>query len=184
LFLLLVAGPAGALDIFINGNQVTGLKDVTITGCTVVFDAAGNLRIAAPGYQIVREGEEPPPPPPPAAAELTERYFVYTTTNSVGSVPFLFTVWVNGAKVLDVDVQKNQTAVEITEHLRRGINELRIEARHHSGGSGDAAHEFLVAVGKGSPREGLLRITQQIAAMARKGNDSSSGVQEFQIDAR
>ncbi len=183
-FLLLVTGPAAAVEIFINGNRVTGLKGVTISGCTVAFDAAGNLQITAPGYQIVREGEAPPPPPAPAAAELKERYFVYTTTNSVGSVPFLFSVWVNGTKVLEVDTQKNQTAVEITEHLRRGINQLRIEARHHSGGSGDSGHEFLVAVGKGSPREGLLQITQQIGAMTRKGNDSHSGVQEFQVDAR
>jgi len=182
--LLFGAGPASAQEIFINGSQVKGLKDLTMTGCTVFFDAAGNIQITAPGYQIVREGEAPPPPPPPAAPERTERYFLYTTTNSVGSVPFVFSLWVNGTKVVDVDMQKNQTAVEITEHLRKGINQLRIEARHHSGGSGDAAHEFLAAVGKGSPREGLLRITEQIAAMARRGNDSNSGFQEFQIDAQ
>ena len=183
--ILFGSGSALAGDIYINGHKLNNLKDTTFTGCTVVFDSNGNIQITAPGYQIVREGEQPEvsQQQPAPVDELKYQYFIYSTTNSVGLVPFMFSLWINGKKVLDVDVTKSQTAVEITKHLRRGANSLKLEARHHAGGSGNAAHEFLVAVGKGKAQEGMLEITQQIAQMSRKGNDANSGVKEFHIDA-
>lgn len=52
-FSLLVAGRASAFDVFINGVKVTGgIRDAAFDKVDVRFDAAGNVLIDAPGYQI------------------------------------------------------------------------------------------------------------------------------------
>jgi hypothetical protein len=53
LFSVLVAAPVGAVEVYINGQKVTGgVRDTNFEKVDVRFDANGNVLIDAPGYQI------------------------------------------------------------------------------------------------------------------------------------
>lgn len=53
LFSVLVAAPVGAVEVYINGQKVTGgVRDTNFEKVDVRFDANGNVMIDAPGYQI------------------------------------------------------------------------------------------------------------------------------------
>ena len=54
---LLLTTPALAIDVFLNGVKVTGaLQGQTFENAKVTIDAAGNVRIDAPGYKVELEG--------------------------------------------------------------------------------------------------------------------------------
>ncbi len=68
---LLLSPAAGASGyVFLNGVPVTGMKNQKFEGCTVVFDASGNVQISAPGIKIKAVPQagaaRAPQPPPPA----------------------------------------------------------------------------------------------------------------------
>jgi|GEM_PF-1992728 len=56
--------PVAAGEVFVNGVKIYRLSNVALEGCTVTFDANGNVQISAPGYEI--RVQEPPPPAPAA----------------------------------------------------------------------------------------------------------------------
>ena len=51
----LVASPALALDVFLNGIKVTNLKNADLRNCSVKFDAEGNVHIISPGYNVISD---------------------------------------------------------------------------------------------------------------------------------
>jgi len=55
---LLLGAPLAQADVFVNGVKIYRLQNVTLEGCTVTFDAAGNVQVQAPGYEI--RVQEPP----------------------------------------------------------------------------------------------------------------------------
>ncbi len=68
-----VGGPsAQASEVFVNGVKIYQLNNVTLENCTVAFDAAGNVRVAAPGYEI--RVQDPPPRAPGYGAPAAGSY--------------------------------------------------------------------------------------------------------------
>ncbi len=53
--LLMFATQAHALDVYLNGVLITGVRDQEFENATVRLDAQGNVRIDAPHYQVERE---------------------------------------------------------------------------------------------------------------------------------
>ena len=43
-----VAGPALALDVYLNGVRITGVRNQSFENATVELDGEGNVRIKAP----------------------------------------------------------------------------------------------------------------------------------------
>jgi hypothetical protein len=61
-FVALLGRPTPAAlagEVFVNGVKIYQLNNVTLEGCTVAFDAQGNVRVSAPGYEI--RVQDPPP---------------------------------------------------------------------------------------------------------------------------
>lgn len=52
--LLAIGLPAAAVDVYINGVLVTGVRDQELDNVTVRLDAQGNVRITAPHYRVQR----------------------------------------------------------------------------------------------------------------------------------
>jgi hypothetical protein len=65
LFILVLATPLLASDVYVNGVKIFRLQNVTLENCTVSFDAMGNVQIAAPGYEI--RVQQPPAQAAPQA---------------------------------------------------------------------------------------------------------------------
>jgi hypothetical protein len=62
-----VSASAAASGIFLNGVRVNGLKNHKFEGCTVKFDAQGNVHITAKGFKIkaILQSPATPKAPPP-----------------------------------------------------------------------------------------------------------------------
>lgn len=85
---LCLATPAVAVEVFVNGTQVTGgIRNMSFEKVDVRFDASGNVIIDAPGYKIEvagTPGAAVPPVPPPAG---TPAGVPVARTPAVGGVP-------------------------------------------------------------------------------------------------
>jgi hypothetical protein len=66
LLLLALTTGARAGDVFVNGVRIYRLSNVSLEGCTVTFDAQGNVQVTAPGYEI--RVQEPLPAAAPTYA--------------------------------------------------------------------------------------------------------------------
>ncbi|MBI2895272.1 MAG: hypothetical protein HYY06_17085 [Deltaproteobacteria bacterium] len=73
--ILLAPSVASAVDVFVNGENVTGILNVSIVNARVRIDERGNVHVEAPGY-TVRRVDVPAPARPGQAAPPT------------GSVPY------------------------------------------------------------------------------------------------
>jgi hypothetical protein len=66
--LLLAGATARAGEVYVNGVRIYQLSNVRLEGCTVTFDAQGNVRVDAPGYEIRVQGQPGAPQPPATPA--------------------------------------------------------------------------------------------------------------------
>ena len=74
----LVAAPAGAVHVYLNGVPIDGVTSQEFTHVQrVVIDGEGNVRIDAPDYEIEKQDLSAAPAAP--APALTRRYFLVTT---------------------------------------------------------------------------------------------------------
>ena len=90
LLLGLGAPVALASDVFVNGVKIYQLNNVTLEDCTVTFDAAGNVRVSAPGYEIRVQD------PPPAARTYGTPAAAGYTPPPPGNVPAAPTAYAPG----------------------------------------------------------------------------------------
>jgi len=136
--------PARAVDVFVNGVRVGRVTDVVLRGCTVRFDADGNVHIDAPGYEVtLATGSGPQPGAPPAvspaplapapptaaaAAETTPRYFLVTRGTRPAEVRYRIDVFVNGTRVRTLDSTEVGVVEPLDAWLHPGTNTVRIRA--------------------------------------------------------
>ena len=161
--MLVVAGlmawsaEAQAVDVYLNGVLITGVRDQEFHNATVTLDAQGNVRIQAPQYRVEREDTvdqgpggrdvqrtgdggsgttvtpiRPSTPQPPTSGGgrgLSRRYWLVAETNSPGMVQYRLTININGRMVRTFDDSNAPgTPIEITEYLRLGPNRVNIQA--------------------------------------------------------
>jgi hypothetical protein len=155
-------GAASAADVFINGENVTGIRNVTLASARVRIDEQGNVHVDAPGYTVRRvdlpagpdagPGRAPPgriaaagPPqggrPSPVAGAasapglppLARRYYLVTSQTVPGMAQFDLEVFVNGASVARARGDADPLIDLLNRHLRPGTNEVRIVARKNLG---------------------------------------------------
>jgi hypothetical protein len=155
--LCLVAAPALAKSIFLNGVNIDGVTNQTFDGCTVAIDATGNVLITAKGYSVetVAPATTPAPTttatttpaapgtaatvkpstnPPPSASlllaplALSKRYFLVSETNAVGMVQYDVDVFVNSVWIKRISSDEPQVVLEISRHLHKGKNTVHIAA--------------------------------------------------------
>jgi hypothetical protein len=186
--LLLAASGVSAADIYVNGKQIRGITDLTIENCTVTFNARGDIYITAPDMDVLptaAQGQQVNSTDltKPQGSFLKHRYFLFTQATSPGAVPFTFTVKVNGKVVKEITAEETQTTEELTLHLDKGSNRLEIISTYLPGKSGSSADSFSIFVGRGAPNSGSLEINKVLLNYTRKGNDSGTATDAFQIDA-
>lgn len=153
---LAVALPAAAVEVYVNGVLVTGVRNQEFEDVTVQLDGDGNVRITAPHYRVerldttdsgpggtktTRTGGPPgapatvtkaPPPaaPPPASggAGLGRQYWLVAETSAPGRVQYRIEVRINGRLVASFHDGELPAPMDVTEHLRSGANTVRITA--------------------------------------------------------
>ncbi len=186
IWLVSVPCAAVAADIYVNGKQVRGITDLTLSGCTVTFNARGDVYISAPQFEVLpvaAQGDQSTTQPSQEPSRfLKHRYFLFTQASSPGGVPYRFEVLVNGKAVGAFTSKESQTTLELTLHLTRGSNQLEIRSFYLPEQSGSPADSFTIFVGRGAPNGGSLEINKVLLNYSRKGNDSGDATDAYKID--
>lgn len=132
---LLIAAPALAVEVYLNGVKLSGLRNAELSGCTVRFDANGDVQILSPGYRIEYGsdgqqkvvGQSDQVANKPSTARPKQRYVLVYEPNP--KVNFAFEVWINGKLFRKVGLDSGRFTVELTQDMSAGDNSLRVVAR-------------------------------------------------------
>jgi hypothetical protein len=137
----LLAAPAGAAHVYLNGVLIDGVTGEEFTGVQrVVIDADGNVHIDAPQYEIEKQDAQAAQPAP---AALTHRYWLVTTAPSEG---LAVEIWAGATLVRRIGAGDGPVVDEITSFLRPGPNKLRVKAQK----AGEPARSLPVVIGEAS----------------------------------
>ena len=176
LLLALVLGPAHAVDIYVNGVLVTGLKDQVLEDVTVSFDAAGDVYIDAPQVRIGRSGTttrtvEPEEAPVVVTDVPIGRWWLVARDH--GSTGAEIDVRVNGDLVRVLRSGEPQVLVDLAPYLHRGENQVTLTARATGPVTGDPPQ---VWVGAGSNDSGVLELTRPEITFTPGEQDLAVGI--------
>jgi hypothetical protein len=190
LVLALLAAPAWATDVFINGVQVDGLQNQTFDKVTVKFDGSGNVWIEAPGYNIkkVQVGPESGRVVREEVG-MTKKYFLVTEQNVVGMTEYNIDVFINSKFVRSLKSGEEQIVTDVTKHLHPGKNTVMFAAKKAIEGkegprSLSKTHFFRAILGEGVMSADQVVIENPVARFERTAADQNDLVQEFNVTAR
>jgi hypothetical protein len=169
---MLAAGPAGAVEVYVNGVKLTGvLKNQTFKGTEVQFDANGDIRISAPGYKIEVEqpGAQQAPAPKPGKQ-------VWLVVNVSAPGHYKTAVQVNGKAVAEIPPSSTQYVKEITDGTQAGPNGMLFtfypQPDAPAGAPADAV-DILVGEGQ-KAADGTLTISRILGTVKRKSGSPSA----------
>ena len=197
------AGVRAERKVFLNGVALgdTEVTDQTFTGCTVRFDAHGDLHISAPGLKVEKLPDAAPASPSrpsPAAAKpsgssstLTQRYFLVAEESPAGTTGLEVAIEINGREVATVrsgDPSANG-AIEVTQHVRPGDNQVRLTTRKlgaQPSGSRTRApeHQLRIQIGEGRSKDGTVTVTRAVLEYRRTAADTRSAAATYRFVAR
>jgi hypothetical protein len=191
--MLLAAAPPGAVDVYLNGVQITGAKDQVIDKAKVTLDKNGNVHISAPDYKV-REvdasgmGTSPPPAAPTTVANLRHKYFVVTEVTRLGMTGYTIQIMVNNKFLKALPDTISQHVLELNNYLNEGTNTISFRAIRHQGKSAQsilASDSFSVVLGEGKGREGgTLTIDNVLAEFKVTAIDRGEKAKTFTIKAK
>lgn len=185
----LVPVSAMAGDIFLNGVKVTGMTNQDFEGAKVRFDEKGNVHISVPGVKVHFEGQPGPgtgqtAAPTPAVAG---QYFLVSTQTSPGRAQYDVDVHVNGNFVTRIANDQAQVTLNISKHLRPGINTVVFTSIKNIGArrlSFSGADELNIIVGRGTDTARQLTIDEQLVTYKRTAAHIENHTQSFEFTVR
>ena len=127
---------AFARSVFLNGVDISNVRNQTFKDATVSIDKDGNVRIEAPGYKVEVKDPAPSsgtPTAPPLSKggpnpALQKKYYLITQPSTDGRAQYDFVVVVNGVEYKTIKAGTSQVIMEISAWLRKGDNEVEIRA--------------------------------------------------------
>jgi hypothetical protein len=199
-----LARAADAREVWLNGVKLdphVAVKSTRLSGCDVVIDEKGDVHIVAKGVRV-EVAPVPPtvaasgtrtttaaPPPAPAGAEakLTSRYWMSAPQRSRGRVDYDIDVFVNETHVTRLRSEDTRVLVEITRHVKRGENRVRLVARKRAGatrGSASAADVMEIVVGSGRVGQGTVTIDEPLVTYRRNAAETKEFQDEYRFTGR
>lgn len=191
--LTVVTPPAAAVEVFLNGVQITGARDQVIDKAKVVLDKNGNVHITAPEYKVREVGAtSTTPTPPPAAATTTanlrNKYFVVTEIPRPRATGYQIQVMVNNKFLRTLGDDVSQYVLELNNYLKEGTNSVSFRALRPAGQSAQstqASDYFNVVLGEGKvSADGTLTIDNVLGEFKVTAIDRGEKAQTFTITAR
>lgn len=167
---LVLIGTALAGTIYINNIAVQTLPVVEMKNVSVRFDAAGNVWIDAPNYQV-REVAPPTYVPAAGANSVVPAGTWWLVTEDNGSTGSVVDVMINGTVIRRVVSGQAQLIMDIGPFLKQGNNEITMLIQPGSAGGGI----LNIYVGQGSNAQGTIRLDAPSVRFSRRSSDSSEG---------
>jgi hypothetical protein len=201
-------GQAAAVDVFINGESVTGIRNVSLVNARVRIDERGDVHLDAPGYTVRRVdiaaprgvGSVAPAGPGaggrPAGAgaaapinpPLARRYYLVTNQTDPGMAQYDLEILVNGTSVARARGDADPVIDLLNRHLRPGRNEVRIVARKNLAAgarrSESRNHLHRVLIGDGSEQGGQVSIETTLVDYSVNASQTEDQTAVFTITVR
>jgi len=185
----ILALPAVANDLYLNGVNINGLKNQEFKDCTVNIDASGNVWISAKGYTALREA--PPETGKPAAAVapvpkavISKHYWLAAERRQGKGAGYDVDLFVNDKWVRKVKSSEDQIVTEITDALNPGTNSLKIVAQKSKTVQGDPGGTLSLIIGEGISGNNSLVIERPIVEYKRTAEETEPFVNEYTMEAR
>ncbi|HUT77605.1 MAG TPA: hypothetical protein VM285_07960 [Polyangia bacterium] len=134
LALALLAAPAAlmARSVFLNGVEISHLKDQTFKDTTVHIDKDGNIHIEAPGYKVKVVDDDAvaaaPGGPVEAGANPALRMQIFLTTRPSAAAQYDLLVSVNGVQRKVIKAGEPALIMEVSSWFAKGENKVTIKA--------------------------------------------------------
>lgn len=138
-----MASPAVAdadRKIYLNGVDLgdVDVRNQKFHGCSVTFDAKGNLHITVKGFKIGKRstGKTTAKTTPRSSSNnrvttrSAGRYFVVSKASTTRPVPFNVWVYINNRVVRRIGPDSGMTAVDVTSWVKNGSNTIQFVAKH------------------------------------------------------
>lgn len=154
-----------ARSIYLNGVEISSLKNHTFKNATVHIDDKGDVHINAPGYKVELVDDDAPASAPDkeggANAALSAHYYLVTKPSPDGRAQFDFVIKINGVERKVIPAGSPQIIMEISTWLKPGENEVLITARKNMGAgrkSVSTADKAEVIIGTGHEESSIVKI--------------------------
>jgi hypothetical protein len=188
LLVVLVAQPALAGSVYLNGVRIDGVTNQKFDKVNVRIDESGNVFIEAPGYNVRQvEGNPDAPPAPQPPGVLTRKYFLVTEQTSPGMTEYDVDVYVNSKWLRKLRNGDEQIVTDITKSLTPGKNTLMFIAKKGVGStrkSFSKEHVFRVIIGEGQMSGDHVMIDHPVVRFERTAADTGDITQEFPLTTR
>jgi hypothetical protein len=190
--LLLLAAPAQAAGLFINGVPADGVRNTAFHNCDVRIDEHGNVHISAKGYVVSAVGDAAPrasgAAPEAVPATLSRRYYLVALAGRPGEAQWEIDVFINAKFVRKVTGREPQTLLEVTKYLQVGRNHVHIQATKHLGAYGRRSSSpqayVEIVVGEGNQASGALLVNNPIVRYRKTAAEMGSEVRDFTLVAQ
>jgi len=193
--LLLLAAPAMAMavEVYLNGVKITGVRDQTFEKATVRIDARGDVHIDAPAYRVAGAQTAAPAPAAPAAPQVPTgaiqaskdlRFFLVTFQNVKGMTQYEIDVYVNSKWVRNLRSKDEQLHADISRHFVVGENKVLLVARKtlEDGRKSDSpGHFFRVLIGQGNEGGNNIMLERSLVDFKRTAADVEDVSREYTI---
>jgi hypothetical protein len=152
--LLLLSLPASAGELFVNGLPTRSVKNLELHNATVRFDAAGDVHIAVPDYDVTElPSNEAPRVPRGEGVPYGGWWLVSEDRSSSGHTA---DVWIGGLKVGSIRSGAPPLMVDLAPHLWPGSNVITLRGRSGVNPSGTLA----IYVGEARVEAGTLNLQE------------------------
>ena len=177
-------------SVYLNGKNIDGVVNQTLKQVDVFIDAAGNVHITAPGYNVLEEDESTKSSSSNMSgpnSALSNRYFLVTQQSRVGASQYEVEVFINGQFVRKIHANDPQLIKEISKYLKPGPNQVKIKAvKDLSGGRKSTAHkdELRVIIGMGQSMGQQVTINARLVEFICTGQDMEPFNRDYKVQAR
>jgi len=190
LFIMLLSGSASAGSVYLNGKNIDGVINQKFEKVDIFIDAAGNVHITAPGYNVIEEeeastssGASKSGPNP----DLNNRYFIVTQQSSTGAAQYDVEIFINGHMVRKIHANDPQLIKEVSRYMKPGPNQVKIRAvKDLSGGrkSVSASDEMRVIIGMGQTAGQQVTINARLVEFVCTARDTEVFDRDYKVQAR
>lgn len=185
---MLAVGEAHARSVYLNGFDISDIRNQTFEKVKVVIDKDGNIRIDGPQYdvKVVPPAEETLNDRGGPNALLENKYYLVTQPSKTGKVQYDFLVTVNGKARKRVKADGPQLILEISAWLQKGENDIVITATKNIEGerkSFSAEDRASILVGTGREEEKIVKIDAIKADVRVNGAETDNMEKRFKITA-
>jgi hypothetical protein len=183
---VLAAGEAHARSVYLNGFDISEIRNQTFEKVKVVIDKDGNIRIDGPQYdvKVVPPAEELLNDRGGPNALLKNKYYLVTQPPKTAGVQYDFLVTVNGKARRRVKADGPQLILEISAWLKKGENNITVAATKNIDGirkSFSAEDKASILVGMGHEEGKIVKIDAVKVDLRVNGSETDNKEEHFRI---